>query len=352
MDFTAAIPSSGTQMYMILDDNGVGSALTSAFNEYIVLAWFAKNSNPSFPRYNRAQAYWTNVFSDPTKSVIPKYSYPEGNQMISGGNYAQPSFHVQFAYYYCNYFMNNTAYMTFFKNQAIADRTWWKNNTSQQIAWGNGAGEIPGGGYSADAINNNPDRIVSPHIMAGFSPVDANVKSDLIALYNNGTGNAVYKIPGTNTEFLWRYKLNSPAARGAYVQAVDFSTMVYGLAALPEYLGHDFFEKYNDFNYDPTASAIELENGKDNIAVFPNPSSGKTTIAFELQNMASIRIEIYSEKGELIRNLVSKSYSEGKHSVQWDTKNDLNNVVAPGNYFCRFTVDKKSFQTKQIVLVK
>ena len=353
MDFTAAIPSAGTQMYMILDDNGTGSALTSAFNEYIVLAWFAKNSNPSFPRYNRAQAYWTNVFSDPTKSVIPKYSYPAGNHMISGGtNYAQPSFHVQFAYYYCNYFSKNTDYMTYFKNQAIADRTWWKNNTSQQTAWGSGAGEIPGGGYSADAINNNPDRIVSPHIMAGFSPVDANVKNDLIALYNNGAGSAVYKIPGSNTEFLWRYKLNSPALRGNYVQAVDFSTMLYGLAALPEYLGTDFFKKYNDFNYDPSTSVIDMEIGKNKLDIYPNPFSEKTTVAFELPEKASVIIDIYSDKGEMIRHLIRKSYTAGNHSVQWDAKNEKNNLVAPGTYFCRLTVDNKLYQTKQILLIR
>jgi hypothetical protein len=330
----------------------VGSALTSAFNEYIVLAWFAKNSNPSFANYNRAQAYWTNVYSDPTKSIIPKYSYPAGNQLISGGNYAQPSFQIQFAYYYCNYFSNNSDYMNYFKNQAVADRTWWKNTTGQKIAWGNGAGEIPGGGYSADAINNNPDRIVSPHIMAGFSPVDAGVKNDLIALYNNGNGSAVYKIPGSNIEFLWRYKLNSPAARGAYVQAVDFSTMIYGLAALPEYLGADFFKKYNDFNYDPTTSVSELNKGKDNLSIYPNPFATKTKVAFELQEKSSVRIDIYSEKGEMIRTLIKKSFPAGKHSVEWDTKDELSKAVIPGAYFCRLTINNKPFQTKQLLLVK
>lgn len=353
MDFTAAIPAAGNQMYMILDDKGLGSAPTSPFNEYIVLAWFAKNSNPSFANYNRAQTYWTNVFSDPTKSTIPKYSYPVGNPLISGGtSYAQPSFHVQFAYYYCNYFMNNEAYMTYFKNQAIGDRTWWKNTTSQQIAWGHGAGEIPGGGYSADAINNNPNRIVSPHIIAGFSPVDVNVKNDLIALYNNGTGNAVYKIPGTTTEFLWRYRLSSPTLRGAYVQAVDFSTMLYGLAALPEYLGPDFFEKYNDFNFNPSTSSSTIETKEQTLDIYPNPFSGKTTIAFELDKKARVKIEIYSEKGELIRQLIHQTMVAGMHTISWDARNDKKIAVVQGTYFCRLTINDRPLQPKQLMVVK
>lgn len=353
MDFTAAIPSSGNYMYMILDDNGVGSAPTSPFNEYIVLAWFAKNSNPTFANYNRAQTYWTNVFSDPTKSVIPKYNYPAGNPMISGGtNYAQPSFHVQFAYYYCNYFMNNEAYMTYFKNQAVGDRTWWKNTTAQQTAWGNGAGEIPGGGYSADAINNNPDRIVSPHIIAGFSPVDANVKNDLVTLDNNGTGSAVYKIPGTNNEFLWRYRLSSPALRGAYVQAVDFSTMLYGLAAMPEYLGTGFFEKYNDFNFNPSTSASILMEGDKTLEVYPNPFTGTTTIAFELTKKAKVKVDIYSEKGEMVCQLIDQPMTAGRHTLQWDARNDKKAAVMQGTYFCHLTIDGQALQTKQLILVQ
>ena len=247
MDFTAAIPPSGGRMYMILDDDGAGSALTTPFNEYLVLAWMAKNSNPAFPGYVRAQSYWNDHFK--TTLNLPKFDYPTGNPTLSSGNTAaQPSFHVQFCYYYCNYFAGSTEYMQFFTSMMKADRAWWLNSTGQQAAWGCGAGELPGGGYTADYIGNNPMKVVSPPIMAGFSPVYPEVRKELVSLYASGKGNAVYRIPGTEVEFLWRFELEKPALRAAYVQAVDFSTMLYGLAALPEYLGPDFFATYNDFN--------------------------------------------------------------------------------------------------------
>jgi hypothetical protein len=348
MDFTAAI--SGNTMYMILDDNGARSVVANPFNEYIVLAWFAKNSNPAFPGYANAQTYWNNNFSDATK--LPKFDYPAGNSTLSESNsFPQPSFHVQFAYYYCHYFMNNTAYMTFFKNQATADRTWWKNNTTQQTAWGNGAGEIPGGGYSADAIYKNPNMIVSPHIIAGFSPVDANVKNDLVALYNNGTGAAVYKIPGTSREFLWRYKFRTPADRASYVQAVDFSTMLYGLAALPEYLGTGFFNKYNDFNFDPSTAVSTIETPQQLLSVYPNPFSEKTTLVFELEKRAKVKIEVYSEKGDLVRQLVNKQMVAGRHAIDWDATNDQKMAVGKGTYFCRIAIEDRPIQTRQLIVV-
>jgi hypothetical protein len=351
MDFTAAIPASTDRMNMILDDNGIGSAPTYPFNEYLVLAWFAKNSNASFSGYNRAQTYWNNKFSNPAS--LPKYMYPVGNPTLSGSaSSAQPSFHVQFCFYYCNYFGNSNDYMTYFKNMAIADRTWWKNTTSQQTAWGCGAGEIPGGDYSADAVNNNPNKIVSPHIMAGFSPSNPEVRDDLIALYADGKGSGVYKIPGTSYEFLWRYKYSLPTQRTAYVQAVDFSTMLYGLAALPENLGAGFFTTYNDFNYNPTFSSTGLKEDKNQLYNYPNPFSNLTNIEFELSALSKVNMEIYSVNGQKVKQLVNEPLNAGKHSIQWNAKNDLDALVLPGTYICHMRVGDQFESVRQMLIVR
>jgi hypothetical protein len=350
MDFTAAIPQSGNQMYMILDDAGIGSALVKPYNEYMILAWFAKNSNSSFSGYARAQTYWNAVYNDANK--LPKYSYPVGNPTLSEGNFIQPSFHVQFCFYYCNYFGNNADYMMYFNNMATADKSWWKNAVGQQTAWGCGAGEIPGGGYSADAVNSNSQRIVSPHIIAGFSPSVTDVKADLVALYAEGKGSGVYKIPGTNREFLWRYKLNQPTLRTSYVQSIDFSTMLYGLAALPEYLGAKFFTTYNDFNYQPTSASIGLKNENEQLKIYPNPISNQTDIEFELSVKSKVKLEIYSVNGEKIRTLIDGELLTGKHSISWNACKESDMPVEPGIYICRLLADNQPQLSKQILIVK
>lgn len=350
MDFTAAVSAKGDQLFMILDDNGNATVLANPFNEYLFLAWFAKNSNPVFPRYNSAQTYWKNKYSN--ANTLPKYSYPAGNPTLSERNAAQPSFHVQFCYYYCNYFATDSSYMTYFKNAAIADKTWWKNNTSQDTAWGCGAGEIPAGGYSADAVNNNGNKIVSPHIVAGFSPTNPEVREDLIAMYAGGKGGGVYKIPGTNRDFIWRYKLNLPAQRTSYVQAVDFSTMLYGLTALPEYLGPGFFIKYNDFDFDSVTAVNNIRNVIGGLDNYPNPFSNQTTISFDLIQNSRVTLEIYDLAGKKITRLINTELSAGKHSVQWNASNENNHRVEPGVYICRIMVGNKSEFSRQMVVVK
>ncbi len=350
MDFTAAISANGTQMFMILDENGNTTVLANPFNEYMFLAWFAKNSNPAFPRYNSAQTYWNNKFSN--ANSLPKYFYPAGNATLSERNAAQPSFHVQFCFYYCNYFATDSSYMSYFKNAATADKTWWKNTTGQDTAWGCGAGEIPAGGYSADAVNNNGYKIVSPHITAGFSPTNPEVRSDLIAMYAGGKGGGVYQIPGTNREFIWRYKLNQPEHRTAYVQAVDFSTMLYGLAALPENLGPDFFTKYNDFNFDSTTAVNDLKQNNRKLENYPNPFSNYTNISFEITAKSKVVLEIYSLNGQKIKQLVNAEMVAGKHSIQWNARNENNSMVDPGVYFCRMKVGNYSETSIQMLVVK
>jgi len=350
MDFTAAISANGTQMFMILDDKGNQTVLANPFNEYMFLAWFAKNSNPAFPRYNSAQTYWNNKFSN--ANSLPKYYYPAGNATLSERNVAQPSFHVQFCFYYCNYFATDSSYMTYFKNAATADKTWWKNTTGQDTAWGCGAGEIPAGGYSADAVNNNGYKIVSPHIAAGFSPTNPEVRNDLIAMYANGKGSGVYQIPGTNRNFIWRYKLNEPAHRTAYVQSVDFSTMLYGLAALPEYLGPDFFIKYNDFNLDSTTAVNDLKQNSRQLDNYPNPFSNNTNISFEISAKSKVVLEIYALNGQKIKQLVNAEMVAGKHSIQWNARNDNNSPVEPGVYVCRLLVGNKAEFSKQMFVTR
>lgn len=351
MDFTAAISAQGDKMYMILDDNGNTSVLANPFNEYLILAWFAKNSNPAFPRYASAQKYWNDKYSNANN--LPVYSYPEGNPTLSEGSFsAQPSFHVQFCFYYCNYFGKNDDYMTYFKNAATADKTWWQNSTSQQIAWGCGAGEIPGGGYSADAVNKNPQRIVSPHILIGFSPVNPEVRNDLIALYDSGNGNGIYQIPATNRDFMWRYMLNQPNLKTSYVQSVDFSTMFYGLAALPEYLGPEFFTKYNDFDFNPSTSANDLIINKNLLDNSPNPFGNHTNISFEITENSKVVLEIYNLSGQKIIKLLNSEMSAGKHSITWNARNDNNLQVEPGVYVCRMMIGNQSQFSKQMLVVR
>jgi hypothetical protein len=295
MDFTAAISDGGERMYMILDLDGTPPDpipnnphphTTQPFSEYMLVAWLAKNVDSSHPGYTKSQTYWDTYYKYPFSGniVIKNYNgidlFTDNAQGNTADRYLS-SFPYQFNYYYVNYFKKNQNYMNFMNNARRADQYWWDNHpsiTSATYEWGLGAGEHPVytqgdktiWGYLACTIKDdythmegNPIGVVSPHIIAGFIPLQ-NIKNqcvnDLIDIYNNEPY-SIYTIPNTTREVLWRYSKDinfDNEWEAPYIQSVDFSTMLFGLASLPEFLGHDFFSTYNDLDFIPAGTNIAL----------------------------------------------------------------------------------------------
>jgi hypothetical protein len=338
MDFTAAISSNSQQLYMVLDQNGNGSAPIGAYNEYMLVAWLAKNVPSSNPGYTKSNSYWNTYYSDPKTASVTHKNY-WGYEIISDGGFLS-DFIPQFTYYYCHSFKNNNDYMFYFDNARKSDSLWW-TKVSPGIAsyeWGLGAGENPGGGYSANAIDWDSSQIVSPHIIAGFIPVYAPGKNDLKTLYNNGNGVSVYSLPDDNSrKVLWRYSRKNTALRCPYIQAVDFSTMLYGLASLPEYLGSGFFNRYNDIEQNATLVKTDQKNGSIHISVFPVPSRDKLVIEIS-------RIEEYE--------MLSIHALDGKELLHCRIKGsrtelDISNLKN-GVYFLQLS-NNKTFQIRKII---
>ena len=288
MDYTKAIYP--TKMAMVLDQSGNnGSSFTNSFNEYMLVAWLAKNATASNPGYAKSQTFWNTYFANPTTAPIARPNYG-GYITLSDGGYLS-CFIPQFCYYFVNMFKNDANYMSYFNNWLKADKLFAINDGApNSYEWGLGAGEIPGGGYSADKINTNPNKIVSPHIIAGFSSIYSNTKSDLLSLYNNGNGVSIYSLPSNlSKKVLWRYKRTDTTARASYIQAIDYSTMLFGLASLPENLGVNWFSTYN-WPLDIQYLSVDDFSNNDKITLYPNPFDEKIIISFKEKTTAEIHI--------------------------------------------------------------
>jgi hypothetical protein len=68
---------------------------------------------------------------------------------------------------------------------------------------------------------------------------------------------------------------------------------------------------------------------------YPNPFRIETTINYVLPTKSFVEITIYDARGARIRTLVNESEISGAHSVMWDGKNHLGQVVPAGSYYYR-----------------
>jgi plastocyanin len=89
--------------------------------------------------------------------------------------------------------------------------------------------------------------------------------------------------------------------------------------------------------------AKELEN-------YPNPFRIATQITYSLNLPGRASLRIYSASGELVKTTVREQAAPGKYSIVWDGKDDKNQKVANGVYFCHLNSDNMEVMKKLLRL--
>ncbi|WP_124978781.1 T9SS type A sorting domain-containing protein [Nonlabens xiamenensis] len=318
VDYTKAI-GPNNQIAMVLDQSGNnGTVFTVPYNEYMLVSWLALHTpTTNQTDQQRALNFWNTYFANPVTAPVPHPNYWGFETLSDTSGVYVSSFIPQFCYYFVNAFKFNADYMNYFNNWKEADKKFAVDTgASNTYEWGLGAGEVPGGGYSADKILVNPDNIVSPHIIGGYLPVNPGSSNDLLNLYNNGAGPSVYSIPSNPAKkVLWRYKRNNPGQRANYIQVVDYSTMLFGLASLPEHLGEYWFSSYNGITA-ASAPKNAFQNVLNNsetpleIKAYPNPFTYDITVHTGTTNKADRLIRVLDINGLEVFKIVTKKEVE------------------------------------------
>ena len=244
IDWSQAIadPVTGAIYLEMLDDgSGKPGSVTLPFNEYMLVAWLAKLRDHTGT--GQATDLW-NLFYASADS-LPTSSFAGHVVLTDRPGAFLSSFVIQVAYFLCHPFTTSERYRAFMRSAERADRAWWRQSAAAlDHEWGLGAGSARTVAYHADAINDNPDRIVSPHIVAGFLPVDSNGMSDLRKHYAT-LSRALRSIDGVSGSLLWRYSVSDPSWMAEEIQGIDYFSMMLGLAT--HIVGGSFLEEHNDF---------------------------------------------------------------------------------------------------------
>ena len=304
IDWSKAIQNPQTGgIFREMQENGEGKSetITLPFNEYMLVAWLAMNQEAS---PGKATELWNNHYAHPNS--LPTKNYQGIEVLTDHPSHFLSSFVIQFPYYLCHHFTTDESYLHFFDNARKADSLWWATEkTLPPYKWGLGAGPVIEG-YHADAINNNPSCVYSPHIIAGFLPTYPAGQFDLIELYKEGE--AIYTLPNEfQSEILWRRSRVNPSWSAGEVQGVDFSTMLFGLATLPQFLGVDFFRENNNFfegsdNTDLDCASVDIEDNllKQAVAYYPNPTNESLSIEFTNSSFAPVYLTVFSIDGRVL----------------------------------------------------
>jgi hypothetical protein len=85
---------------------------------------------------------------------------------------------------------------------------------------------------------------------------------------------------------------------------------------------------------------------------YPNPFNPSTTIEFSLPVASDVKLYVYNILGELVDELINKSLTAGKHSVNWNVRNEM----VSGVYFFELKASNVAGQgfadLKKMILMK
>lgn len=244
INWTSAISNINSgQLFMNFDMNsGAPNKVTAKFNEYILVSCMGKLAEEKRGVRGPMTEFWQRHFANADRLPKKNYQSPQGplSTLTDHPFHYLSSFTIQFAFYLCSDVSRNPSYVNYLKNAQKMDKDWFSRQAGNPLSlWGSGAGEAIRG-YEANSVMSNASLIVSPHIVAGFLAESPELIADLSDIY----GQKQFVYIHNNKEILWRRSLIQPEKSLRRLQAVDFSTLIFGLATLEPNIRNSFFKTY------------------------------------------------------------------------------------------------------------
>ena len=83
---------------------------------------------------------------------------------------------------------------------------------------------------------------------------------------------------------------------------------------------------------------------------YPNAMDSQTTINFEIENNSQVSINVYDDKGNLVKTLIdNENQDAGKHTIIWDGKNN-NGIKMPNGIYIYRLVTPNYSDSKRILI--
>ena len=105
--------------------------------------------------------------------------------------------------------------------------------------------------------------------------------------------------------------------------------------------------RYSHTSYSP--SRLQLSSGE--VLVYPNPCRELAHIKMDVSGKGIVEAAIYNIRGQKVRSLMHRALPQGKHTIQWDGRNDQGRSVANGIDFIRVK-DAGKAQSRRFILLR
>ncbi|MEM6828951.1 MAG: FlgD immunoglobulin-like domain containing protein [Bacteroidota bacterium] len=155
-------------------------------------------------------------------------------------------------------------------------------------------------------------------------------------LFLVGTSVGLYSTETTSTNTVW-LKESVDLIGSSVIPMIDYRPLD-GKLAIATHGNGVFSATVSDFK------PLTISSDEDDfqvVATYPNPFADATTIQFGIPEDGIVKVDLFSAKGDLVKNLLWAPQFSGTSSVTWDGTNAVGTPVENGIYFYRITYNGK-----------
>jgi len=109
--------------------------------------------------------------------------------------------------------------------------------------------------------------------------------------------------------------------------------------------------RFDDTTRKPSHAAVNTPAVLAITGNHPNPFNPSTSIEFTLPRAGSVRLGIFNQSGQLVRELVNGGMTAGTHTEMWNGKDSRGRLVSSGIYIARLAMDGGTV-TRKLTLMK
>ncbi len=189
-----------------------------------------------------------------------------------------------------------------------------------------------GKSYSADTTN--PEIVILSPAEGDFVEATLTVKATIYDDVKVDTSTIIVKLDNVNvTGFVYststqilEYKITTPLSNGEHEVIIS----------VKDTSGNGGDEYAVTVMFKVETQSVKIEN----FICYPNPFETELGVSFSISKKAEVNIKIFTISGELVKNIkiLESEINVGANTKKWDCRNEQNNIIARGIYFCQLLI--------------
>ncbi len=133
-----------------------------------------------------------------------------------------------------------------------------------------------------------------------------------------------------------------------YVTGCFYSSATFGATTLTGSGDFDIFvAKLGEGNSISLPDIISFNGIR---SIYPNPFNPLTTINYEISKPADVKIEVYNNRGQLVRSFAFGYKKQGSYKLTWEGEDNNGCLCSSGIYYIRMQAGKENYIKKAVLL--